>query len=61
MPKVPKIRNLQHLQKTVEDLVDFLAIDKHKIFLQDNSITLGVSSQAGPKHPKQQVCNILIF
>ena len=50
MPKVLKIRSLQYLQKTVGDLVDFLATDKHKIFLQDNSITLGVSSQACPKH-----------
>ena len=40
------------------DVVDFLPADKHKIFLQDDSIFLGVSSQACPKYPKQQVCNI---
>ena len=40
------------------DKVDFLPADKHKKFLQDDSITLGVHSQACPKYPKQQVCSI---
>ena len=40
------------------DEVDFLPADKHKRFLQDDIITLGVCCQACPKHPKQQVCNI---
>ena len=35
--------------------VDFLAADKQKKFLQVDSITLGVHSQACPKYPKQQV------
>ena len=38
------------------DEVDFLPADKHKNFLQDDSITLGMRSQACPKYPKQQVC-----
>ena len=40
------------------DKVDFLPADKHKKFLQDDSITLGAHSQACPKYPKQQVCSI---
>ena len=30
----------------------FLPADKHKRFLQPDSITLGVRSQAYPKYPK---------
>ena len=37
---------------------DFLPADKHKDFLQVDSITFGVHSQACTKHPKQQVYNI---
>ena len=37
---------------------DFLPADKHKHFLQIDSITLGVHGQACPKHPKQQLYNI---
>ena len=37
---------------------DFLPADKHKHFLQNDSITLGVHGQACPKHPKQQLYNI---
>ena len=40
------------------DEVDFLPADKHKSFLQDDSITLGVHSQACSKYQKQQVYNI---
>ena len=40
------------------DEVEFLPADKHKSFLQDGSITLGVSSQTGPKCQKQPVYNI---
>ena len=40
------------------DEVDFLPVDKHKSFLQDDSITCDVRSQACPKYPKQQVYNI---
>ena len=36
----------------VGDEVEFLAEDKHKSFLQDGRITLGVISQAGPKYQK---------
>ena len=42
----------------MRDEVDFLPADKHKSFLQVDSITLGVCSQACPKYPKQQVYNI---
>ena len=45
-------------KKNMGDKVDFLPADKHKKFLQDDSITLGVHSQACPKYPKQQVCSI---
>ena len=37
------------------DEVEFLPADKHKIFLQDGSITLGVINQPGPKYQKQSV------
>ena len=37
--------------------IDYLPADKH-IFLQIDSITLGVHGQACPKHPKQQLYNI---
>ena len=35
--------------------VEFLPADKHKSFLQDGSITLGVISQTCPKYQKQSV------
>ena len=38
--------------------IDFLPADKHKNFLQIDSITLVVHGQASPKHPKQQLYNI---
>ena len=37
---------------------DFFPADRHKRFLQDDCITLGVCSQACQKYPKQQVYNI---
>ena len=37
------------------DEVEFLPADKHKSFLQDDSITLGVHSQTGLKYQKQPV------
>ena len=37
---------------------DFLPADKHKNFLQIDTITLGMHGQACPKHPKQQLYNI---
>ena len=40
------------------DEVDFLAADKHENFLQVDTVTLGVYSQAYPKYPKQQFYNI---
>ena len=40
------------------DEVEFLPADKHKSFLQDGSITLGVISQTDPKYQKQLVYNI---
>ena len=57
MPKVRKII-FQYLHKNMGDKVDFLPANKHKSFLQDDSITLGVHSQTGPKHQKQPVYNI---
>ena len=33
--------------------VDILPANEHKSFLQDNSINLGVRTQAYPKYPKQ--------
>ena len=41
------------------DEVDFLPANKHGSFLQDDSFTFDVHSQAWPKYPVQQVCNIL--
>ena len=38
--------------------IDFLTADKHKHFLQIDSISLSVRSQTYPKHPKQQVYSI---
>ena len=40
------------------DEVEFLPADEHKSFLQDGSITLGVTSQIGLKYQKQSVYNI---
>ena len=40
------------------DKVEFLPPDKHESFLQDGSITLGVSNQTDPKYQKQPVYNI---
>ena len=40
------------------DEVKFLPADKNKSFLQDGSMTLGVSSQTVPKYEKQPVDNI---
>ena len=45
--------SLQYLHKSMGDEVDFLPADKHKSFLQDDSITFSVPSQACPKYPKQ--------
>ena len=41
------------------DEVDSPPADKHKSFLQDDSITNGVHSQPCSKYPKQQLYNIL--
>ena len=40
------------------DKVEFLPADKHKSFLQEGSIILGVISQTGTKYQKQSVYNI---
>ena len=37
------------------DEIEFLPADKHKSFLQDGSITLGVISRTDPKYQKQSV------
>ena len=39
--------------------IDFLSADKHKTFLQIDSITLDVHIKACPKYPRQQVYNTL--
>ena len=41
--------------------VDFLPADKHKSFLQVDSIILGVGTQACSKYPKRHVYNILQY
>ena len=43
------------------DEFDFLSEDKHESFLQADSITLGVRSQACLKYPKQQIYNIFVI
>ena len=53
-----KFAYLQYLHKSMWDEVDFLPADKHKSFLQVDSITLGVCNQTHPKYAKQQVYNI---
>ena len=60
MPKVPKISFHIFAISTLKhgDEVEFLDADKHKRFLQDRSITLGVISQARPKYQKQSFYNI---
>ena len=45
--------SLQYLHKSMSEEVEFLSADKHKGFLQDDSITLGVHSEACPKYLKQ--------
>ena len=42
----------------MDDEVDFLPAEKHKSFLQDDSITYGVRRHACSKYPKQQIYNI---
>ena len=60
MHKVPQViclQLLQYLHKTIRHEIDFLSADKHKSFLQNDSITLDVRSRACLKHPKQQAYN----
>ena len=40
------------------DEVDFFPANKHKRFLQDDSIALGMHRQTDPKYQKQPVYNI---
>ena len=63
MLKVPKIslNNFGICTQKHGDEVDFLPADKHKSFLQDNSITLDVGSQASQKYQKRPVYNILVI
>ena len=49
---------MQYLQKSTDHETDFSPADKHKNFLQIDSITFGVHCQACPKQPKQQLYNI---
>ena len=48
---------MQYLHWSIGDEVEFLPADKHKRFLQDDSITLGVISQTGSKYQQQLVYN----
>ena len=59
-PNYPKqvCISLQFLQKSMVYEIDFLPADKHRIFLQIDSITLSVHGQACPKYSKQQLYNI---
>ena len=43
------------------DEIEFLPGDKHKSFIQDGSITLGVIGQTGPKYQNQSAYNILQY
>ena len=49
MPKVPKISLHIFAVSPEKHEIDFLPADKHKSFLQTDSINLGVHSQACPK------------
>ena len=49
---------MYYCKKKVNSENCFLPADKHKSFLQDGSITLGVRGQTGPKYQKQSVYNI---
>ena len=51
-------QNFAYLSKSMEDEVHYSTADKHGSFLQVDSITLGVHSQAYTKYPKQQVYNV---
>ena len=53
-----KLAYTQYFQKSMGDEVDFLSADKDESFVQVDSITLGVPSQACPKYPKQQAYRI---
>ena len=44
--------SLQYFQKNVGNEVDFMYEDECRSFLQDDSITLSVCSQAYSKYPK---------
>ena len=64
MPKVPKIRSLHIFAICPDsdgDEVDFLSADKHESFLQVDTITLGVQSQACSKYPKEEIYNIYVI
>ena len=43
------------------DEVDFLLADKHKRFLQDDSITLGMHSKTCPKYPNNRFTKSLQY
>ena len=49
---------MQYFQKSMGDEVDFLSADKEESFVQVDSITLSVRSQACPKYPKQEAQRI---
>ena len=60
IPKLLKIRNLHIFAISPEKHggeVDFLPENEHEYFLQVDSITLDLRSQACPKYTKQ-ACNI---
>ena len=50
--------SLQYPHRRMGDEVDFLPANKHKRFLQDDSIALGMHRQTDPKYQKQPVYNI---
>ena len=56
MPKVPKVKSLHIFAISPQKHggeVDFLPANKHESFLQVDSITFRLRSQACPKYPKQ--------
>ena len=57
-PFLAKPVSLQYLKKSMGCEIDFMPADKHKNFLQIDSITLDVHIHACPKYLGQEVYNI---
>ena len=44
--------SLEYLSENVKDEVDFLPVDKHRIFLEIDTVILGVGGQTCPNYLK---------